>query len=50
VEYPRKPLDGGRLAEDFSYASDTNSEWLTGAALLAMLDETPPQRRRRASD
>jgi UDP-N-acetylglucosamine 4,6-dehydratase len=43
VEYPRTPfrLNGGPAAvpEDFSYASDTNSEWLTGAALMAMLEE-----------
>jgi UDP-N-acetylglucosamine 4,6-dehydratase len=50
VEYTRAPLTGGRLAEDFSYASDTNDDWLDGAGLLAMLDEGKPRRRRRADD
>jgi len=43
VEYPRQPfrLNGGPAAvpEDFSYASDTNTEWLTGEALMAMVEE-----------
>jgi len=43
VEYPRQPfrLNGGAGAvpEDFSYASDTNTEWLTPAALMAMVEE-----------
>jgi UDP-N-acetylglucosamine 4,6-dehydratase len=43
VEYPRVPfrLDGGPggVAEDFSYASDTNTDWLTGDALMAMVEE-----------
>ena len=43
VEYPRQPfrLNGGPAAvpEDFSYASDTNTEWLTGEALMAMVGE-----------
>jgi len=50
VEYTRVPLAGGRLAEDFSYASDTNDEWLDRAGLLAMLDDGKPKRRRRADD
>jgi UDP-N-acetylglucosamine 4,6-dehydratase len=50
VEYTRKGLGGAALPEDFSYASDTNDEWLTGAALLALLDEGKPARRRRAED
>jgi UDP-N-acetylglucosamine 4,6-dehydratase len=43
VEYPRQPfrLNGGPAAvpEDFSYASDTNTEWLSGEALMAMVEE-----------
>src|SRR5271156_1559586 len=43
VEYPREPfrLNGGPFAvpEDFSYASDTNTDWLSGAALMAMVEE-----------
>ncbi|HEY0436201.1 MAG TPA: UDP-N-acetylglucosamine 4,6-dehydratase (inverting) [Phenylobacterium sp.] len=50
VEYTRTPFEGGRLDEGFSYASDTNDQWLTGEALLAVLDESMPRRRRRASD
>ena len=50
VEYPREPLNGGRLDEGFCYASDTNTDWLSGAGLLALLDGAAPQRRRRASD
>ena len=50
VEYPRVPLTGKPLPEDFSYASDTNAQWLTGEALLAVLAEASPQRRRRAVD
>ena len=38
AEYARKPVAGARPApEDFSYASDSNDEWLRGADLLAML-------------
>lgn len=44
VEYPRKPFgpaDGAApVAEDFSYASDNNSDWLTPERLRAMLEET----------
>ena len=51
VEYRREPLAGGRLPEDFSYASDTNDDWLSGPQLLAILNEaTPRERRRRAAD
>jgi UDP-N-acetylglucosamine 4,6-dehydratase len=42
VEYPRQPfrLNGcGAVAEDFSYASDTNTEWLSADALMAMVEE-----------
>jgi UDP-N-acetylglucosamine 4,6-dehydratase len=50
VEYPREPLKGARPEENFCYASDTNSDWLTGEGLLAVLNESSPQRRRRAVD
>jgi UDP-N-acetylglucosamine 4,6-dehydratase len=50
VEYVREPLEGRRLDEGFSYASDTNDEWLTGQGLLALLDDGAPQRRRRMTD
>jgi len=50
VEYPRERLGGTPLPEEFSYASDTNDHWLTGEALLAVLNEAAPQRRRRAVD
>jgi UDP-N-acetylglucosamine 4,6-dehydratase len=43
VEYPRQPfrLNGGPFAvpEDFSYASDTNTDWLSADALMAMVEE-----------
>ena len=48
VEYPRTPfrVNGGRglasvgaVPEDFSYASDTNTDWLSAAALMAMVEE-----------
>ena len=42
VEYPREPFrrDGGpgAVPEDFSYASDTNGDWLTADVLMAMVD------------
>jgi UDP-N-acetylglucosamine 4,6-dehydratase len=50
AEYAREPFDGAPLAEGFSYASDTNDEWLTGPELLAMLGEGAPLRRRRLTD
>ena len=43
VEYPRQPfrLNGGPggVPESFSYASDTNADWLTREALIAMVEE-----------
>jgi len=43
VEYPRAPfrLAGGPggVPEDFSYASDTNPDWLSADALMAMVEE-----------
>jgi UDP-N-acetylglucosamine 4,6-dehydratase len=43
VEYPRTPfrINGGpgAVPEDFSYASDTNTDWLSAAALMAMVEE-----------
>jgi UDP-N-acetylglucosamine 4,6-dehydratase len=50
VEYSRTPLEGARPPETFCYASDTNDEWLSGEALLAVLDDAAPKRRRRAGD
>ena len=47
AEYTREPLEGGEVAEGFSYASDTNDDWLGAEAFLAMLDEGAPERRRR---
>jgi UDP-N-acetylglucosamine 4,6-dehydratase len=54
VEYTREAYAGTHpMAPDgFCYASDTNTEWLSGEGLLALLDDpapTPPLRRR-ASD
>jgi UDP-N-acetylglucosamine 4,6-dehydratase len=48
VEYPResyaktKPL----VPDGFSYASDTNTEWLSGPGLLELLNDPAPPRRR----
>jgi UDP-N-acetylglucosamine 4,6-dehydratase len=43
VEYPRTPFriagGPGSVPEEFSYASNTNTEWLTGEALMAMVEE-----------
>lgn len=43
VEYAREPfrLNGGRggVPESFSYASDTNTDWLSGPDLIAMVEE-----------
>lgn len=52
VEYPREAFAGAhpQVAEDFSYASDTNGEWLSGQGLLDLMAEAPPPRRRRATD
>jgi UDP-N-acetylglucosamine 4,6-dehydratase len=53
AEYARAPFAGGAgpVPEGFSDTSDSNAEWLTDGALLAMLSESPPpMRRRRATD
>jgi len=51
AEYSREPLEGRPLPEGFSYASDTNDDWLDGSALLKLLEDAAPvQRRRRATD
>jgi UDP-N-acetylglucosamine 4,6-dehydratase len=50
VEYARRPFEGARPPEGFCYASDTNHEWLSGQALLSVLDGSMPKRRRRAGD
>jgi UDP-N-acetylglucosamine 4,6-dehydratase len=50
VEYSRNALEGPRPPETFCYASDTNDDWLSGEALLAVLGESMPGRRRRAGD
>jgi len=50
AEYARAAFAGERLAEGFSYASDSNDEWLSGPALLALLEESEPRRRRRLTD
>jgi UDP-N-acetylglucosamine 4,6-dehydratase len=50
AEYTREPFPGERLAEGFSYASDTNDEWLSGPQLLSLLDASQPERRRRRTD
>ena len=51
MEYTREPLKGGPLADEFSYASDTNAEWLDGPGLMTMLAEgAARERRRRATD
>lgn len=50
AEYVREPHIGERLSDDFSYASDTNHEWLDAAGFLAMLGGGGQRRRRRADD
>lgn len=50
VEYARGGLDGAPLPDGFSYASDTNDDWLSGPGLLALLEDATPRRRRRAND
>ena len=44
MEYPRQPfrLNGGpgSVPEGFSYASDTNTDWLNAARLQALLAES----------
>jgi len=48
VEYPRESYAGTRpmAPEGFSYASDTNTEWLSGPGLLELLNDPAPPRRR----
>ncbi|WP_395672958.1 UDP-N-acetylglucosamine 4,6-dehydratase (inverting) [Phenylobacterium sp.] len=50
ADYTREPLAGRTLDEGFSYASDTNDDWLSGEGFLAMLGAAPAPRRRRATD
>jgi UDP-N-acetylglucosamine 4,6-dehydratase len=50
VEYTRCSLKGAALPEGFSYASNTNDDWLSGKGLLALLENASPRRRRRAND
>jgi UDP-N-acetylglucosamine 4,6-dehydratase len=51
ADYTRAPLGGERLPEGFSYASDTNDEWLSADGFLGMLGQAATvQRRRRATD
>ena len=53
VEYTRKSFgeDHTMATDGFSYASDTNDDWLSGAGLLELLaDGAPTGRRRRATD
>jgi len=50
AEYSRKGFGGAPLAEGFSYASDSNDEWLSGAGLLALLDGGQATPRRRSTD
>ena len=53
VEFGRKSFcDKHPMADEgFSYASDTNDEWLSGEGLLALLADGAPERRyRRATD
>jgi len=47
VEYARKSFafDHAMAPDGFSYASDSNDEWLSGQGLLDLLAETPPRRR-----
>ena len=47
VEYTREALKGGRLDDEFSYASDTNEDWLDGPGLMAMIAEKGQPARRR---
>lgn len=53
VEYPRQSFTGDYpvAPEGFSYASDSNDEWLSGEGLLDLLADGAPERRlRRATD
>ncbi|MCI3134070.1 UDP-N-acetylglucosamine 4,6-dehydratase (inverting) [Phenylobacterium aquaticum] len=48
VEYPRESYAKTMpmAPEGFSYASDTNTEWLSGPGLLELLNDPAPPRRR----
>ena len=54
VEYTRESFSTASpmAADGFSYASDTNDEWLSGEGLIALLNDPAPipPRRRRATD
>ena len=55
VEYTREAYSKTlpTMPDSFSYASDTNEEWLSGEGLLALLNEAAPSippRRRRLTD
>jgi UDP-N-acetylglucosamine 4,6-dehydratase len=52
VEYTREAFAKTHpmAADGFSYASDTNDEWLSGEGLLALLNDPPPGLKRRAGD
>jgi len=51
VEYTPDPRKGPPIPDAFSSPSDTNSDWLDRAGLLAMLAEGKSrERRRRAAD
>jgi UDP-N-acetylglucosamine 4,6-dehydratase len=45
VEYTREAFDGPKPEDGFSYASDTNDQWLDAPGFLKLLDATPPVRR-----
>ena len=49
VEYTRTPYAKTHptAVDGFSYGSDTNTEWLSGADLISLLDDTPPVNPRR---
>jgi UDP-N-acetylglucosamine 4,6-dehydratase len=52
LEREREPFLGAcpGVPDGFSYASDTNSEWLTADGLLELLNDPAPQPRRRKTD
>jgi UDP-N-acetylglucosamine 4,6-dehydratase len=45
VEYTREAFAGPKPADGFSYASDTNDQWLAAPEFLKLLDKAPPNRR-----
>ncbi|OXE35818.1 MAG: UDP-N-acetylglucosamine 4,6-dehydratase (inverting) [Phenylobacterium zucineum] len=49
VEYTRTPFSKTqpKVSDGFSYGSDTNSEWLSGQDLIALLEDTAPVTPRR---